>query len=58
MDLQHTAHAIPVIRTQPQQSLGCAIIDEHGNEISITEEMIQNACRELEQRLVKPTPDA
>lgn len=54
MDLQNNAQAIPVIRTQPQQSLGCAIIDENGQEVLITEEMIQEACRELEQRLVKP----
>ncbi|KMM81004.1 PA1571 family protein [Pseudomonas deceptionensis] len=54
MDLQHNAQAVPVIRTQPQQSLGCAIIDENGKEILITEAMIQNACHELEQRLVKP----
>ncbi|ALE87646.1 MULTISPECIES: PA1571 family protein [Pseudomonas] len=54
MDLQHNAQAVPVIRTQPKQSLGCAIIDENGQEISITEEMIQDACHELEQRLVKP----
>ena len=54
MDLQNsTNQAVPVIRPCPQQ-LGCAVIDEQGNEISITEEMIQQACRELEQRLVKP----
>ena len=36
MDLQHNAQAVPVIRTQAKQSLGCAIIDENGQEISIT----------------------
>lgn len=54
MDLQHNAQAVPVIRTQAKQSLGCAIIDENGQEIPITEEMIQDACHELELRLVKP----
>ena len=54
MDLQNNAQAVPVIRTQPQQSLGCAIIDEKGQEVLITEEMIQEACHELEQRVVKP----
>ncbi|KMN09560.1 MULTISPECIES: PA1571 family protein [Pseudomonas] len=46
--------ALPVIRTHQQPSLGCAFIDAEGNEVLITEEMIQNACQELEQRLVKP----
>ena len=55
MDLQNNAqHAVPVIRTQPDQSLGCAIIDAQGNEVSITEEMIQHACAELDKRLVQP----
>ena len=27
---------------------GAAVIDEHGNEIPITEEMIKSACDELE----------
>ena len=45
--------AFPVIRTHQQLS-GCAFIDAEGNEVLITEEMIQNACQELEQRLVKP----
>ena len=46
--------ALPVIPTHQQPSLGCAFIDAEGNEVLITEEMIQNACQELEQRLVKP----
>ncbi len=54
MDSQQNVQTVAVIRTQPQQSLGCALIDQHGNEITITEDMIQDACRELEQRLVKP----
>jgi hypothetical protein len=45
---------IQVIRTQPDQSLGCSIIDKDGREVPITENMIQDACRELEKRLVKP----
>ncbi|MHA6126225.1 PA1571 family protein [Pseudomonas fluorescens group sp. PF-1] len=45
---------IQVIRTQPNQSLGCSIIDADGREVPITEDMIQAACRELEKRLVKP----
>ena len=34
---------------QSQQPVGGAIIDEQGQEIPITESMIQRACRELEK---------
>ena len=36
--------------TQPEQPNfnGAAIINEHGKEIPITEEMVQTACDELE----------
>ena len=55
MSLQHRSDdKIEVIRTQPHQSLGCCIIDAQGREVPITEDMIQDACRELDQRLVKP----
>ena len=55
MSLQNSSEdKIQVIRTQPNQSLGCSIIDEQGREVPITEAMIQCACRELEDRLVKP----
>ncbi len=55
MSLQYSSEdKIQVIRTQPNQSLGCSIIDAEGREVPITEEMIQCACRELEQRLVQP----
>ena len=53
MDVQNTPNQIPVLRKQNLQSLVCAMIDEYGNEIVITEEMIQNACQEFEQRPVK-----
>lgn len=33
----------------PQQPSGGAIIDAQGREIPITEQMIQQACRELEK---------
>lgn len=55
MSLQNSSDdKIEVIRTHPSQSLGCSIIDAEGREVPITEDMIQDACRELEQRLVKP----
>ena len=53
MSLQNSSNAkIKVIR-QPQQ-LPCSYIDAQGREVQITEEMIQSACAELEQKLVKP----
>lgn len=53
MTLQNSSEAkIEVIR-QPQ-ALPCSYIDAKGHEVQITEEMIQQACSELEQRLVKP----
>ena len=53
MSLQHRSDdKIQVIRTQPDQSLGCSIIDEQGREVPITEKMIQKACSELDKRLV------
>lgn len=53
MTLQHSSDAnIEVIR-QPQQ-LPCSYIDAQGREVQITEEMIQQACSELEEKLVKP----
>ncbi|WP_339414876.1 MULTISPECIES: PA1571 family protein [unclassified Pseudomonas] len=53
MTLQNSSDAnIEVIR-QPQQ-LPCSYIDAQGREVQITEEMIQQACSELEEKLVKP----
>ena len=37
-----------VIPMAAQHPIGGAIIDEQGREIPITEQMIQRACRELE----------
>jgi hypothetical protein len=55
MSLQNSSEdKIEVIRTQPDQSQGCSIIDKDGREVPFTEGMIQDACRELEKRLVKP----
>ena len=53
MTLQNSSDAkIEVIR-QPQQ-LPCWYVDANGKDVQITEEMIQQACRELEEKLVKP----
>ena len=45
---------VEVNRIQPHQAVGGSIIDAKGHEIPITEDMIQDACQELEKRLVKP----
>ena len=46
--LQRWQAALPF---NPQQPVGGAIIDAEGREIPITEQMILQACRELEQSL-------
>jgi hypothetical protein len=53
MTLQNSSDAKIEVSRQPQQ-WPCSVIDAQGREVQITEEMIQQACRELEQRLVKP----
>lgn len=55
MTLQNSSDAKIEIIRQPQY-LPCSVIDAQGREVQITEEMIQQACSELEQRLVKPAP--
>ena len=40
-----------IVPFNPQQPVGSAIIDAQGREIPITEQMILQACRELEQSL-------
>lgn len=40
----------PVTPHHSQHLVGGSIIDAEGREIPITEQMIQQACRELEQR--------
>jgi len=55
MSLQsHPSEILPVKRVQPHQAVGGSIIDAQGREVPITEDMVQQACRELEKRLVKP----
>jgi len=52
MSLQHTS--TPQQRpAQPVPAIG-SIIDAQGREIPITEQMIQQACRELENSRIKP----
>ena len=53
MTLQNSSDANVNVIRQPQQ-LPCSYIDAKGREVQITEEMIQQACRELDEKLVKP----
>ena len=41
-------------QTSDKHFNGAAIIDEHGNEIPITEDMIQKACAELTDAWIFP----
>jgi len=54
MSLQNSSNQEPVVRPQPEAQLGGAIFDEDGNQILITEEMVQAACQECEKYWVKP----
>ncbi|MFC6336435.1 hypothetical protein GIR22_21265 [Pseudomonas sp. CCM 7891] len=55
MSLQNSStDKVQVVRKEQQANLGCSFIDAKGREVPITEDMIQDACRELEHKLVKP----
>lgn len=59
MGLQNTLqNSIEVVRVHPQEPVGGSIIDAQGREVPITEDMVQDACRELEKRLVEPSNKA
>lgn len=53
MSLQHSSGTTQQRSAQPVPACG-SIIDAQGREIPITEQMIQQACRELENSRVKP----
>ncbi|WP_164897294.1 PA1571 family protein [Pseudomonas alkylphenolica] len=44
----------PKTAPNPQAPVGGSIIDQNGQEITITEEMIQQACEKLEQSRKEP----
>lgn len=50
----HPSETLPVKRVQPHEPVGGSIIDAQGREVPITEDMVQDACRELEKRLITP----
>ncbi|MEO4049266.1 PA1571 family protein [Pseudomonas sp. CAU 1711] len=54
MKAQQQSPQTRVIPRNPQQPLGGALIDADGREIPITEQMIQQACRELERAWQAP----
>lgn len=54
MNSPQQTSAVPVFPQQPPQPLGGAIIDGEGREIAITEQMILQACRDLEKYSVIP----
>nr|WP_139214557.1 PA1571 family protein [Pseudomonas graminis] len=54
MSLQSSSNQEPVFRPQSELQLGGAILDRNGQEILITEEMVQAACQECEKYWVQP----
>nr|WP_313482547.1 PA1571 family protein [Pseudomonas sp.] len=54
MSLQNSSNQASVVLPQPELQLGGAIVDEYGNQVLITEEMVQAACQECEKYWVRP----
>ena len=48
MNQPHDDNEPLVVHVDPQQPVSGAIIDAHGQEVPITEKMIQHACEELD----------
>lgn len=54
MKAQQQSSQPRVTPLNPQQPVGGSIIDAEGREIPITEQMIQQACRELDKNWQAP----
>jgi hypothetical protein len=54
MSLQDSTNEVPVVRANPKLPVGGALLDEHGREVVITEEMVQAACQECDKNWVTP----
>jgi len=54
MSLQDNSNHVPVVRATPTLPVGGAVLDENGQEILITEEMVQAACQECDKNWVTP----
>ncbi|ATV17352.1 hypothetical protein CFN58_17985 [Pseudomonas avellanae] len=54
MSLQERSNEVQVVRATPNLPVGGAILDQHGQEVLITEEMVQAACQECDKNWVTP----
>ncbi|WP_437880557.1 PA1571 family protein [Pseudomonas sp. LRF_L74] len=50
MSLQHNAPVQHPAPTQPRHLIGGAVVDAQGRETAITENMIQQACQDLDRQ--------
>ncbi|MEA3233695.1 hypothetical protein OP492_03375 [Pseudomonas mosselii] len=57
MSLQHSTDT-PKTQNRPQPQVCGSIIDAQGREVPITEQMIQKACKDLEESRLKKTGKA
>ncbi|MDH1103807.1 PA1571 family protein [Pseudomonas mosselii] len=57
MSLQHSTDT-PKTQNRPQPQVCGSIIDAQGREVPITEQMIQKACKDLEESRVNKTGKA
>ncbi|QBF27677.1 hypothetical protein EXN22_19025 [Pseudomonas tructae] len=59
MSLQHgNSQPQPKTAPNPQTPVGGSIIDPDGKEIVITEEMVQRACKQLDESRKEPAKKA
>ncbi|WP_226488975.1 MULTISPECIES: PA1571 family protein [Pseudomonas] len=54
MNPQERSNEVQVVRATPNLPVGGAILDQHGQEVLITEEMVQAACQECDKYWVTP----
>ncbi|RMO97306.1 hypothetical protein ALQ33_04509 [Pseudomonas syringae pv. philadelphi] len=54
MSLHERSTEVQVVRATPGLPVGGAILDEDGQEVLITEEMVQAACQECDKNWVTP----
>ncbi|MBM0139455.1 PA1571 family protein [Pseudomonas cannabina] len=54
MSLHERSTEVQVVRARPGLPVGGAILDEDGQEVLITEEMVQAACQECDKNWVTP----
>ncbi|AZG85981.1 hypothetical protein N032_10030 [Pseudomonas syringae pv. pisi str. PP1] len=54
MNPQERSNEVQVVRATPNLPVGGAVLDQHGEEVLITEEMVQAACQECDKNWVTP----